>query len=92
MPMTKEQQVEVTKLEQQLWVSEPERRRAAMADGHYQVAEEDGIDLDMDELNKALLADGLPPFATLAEVRQAAQKFQTFEAEVALAIMKPPTH
>jgi hypothetical protein len=73
-------------------MTEGARKRAALAAGYCEVAEQDGLLLDLNELNKQLLADGLQPFANMGEVLQAAQEWRVFEAQATLTITKPPTH
>jgi antitoxin component of RelBE/YafQ-DinJ toxin-antitoxin module len=55
--------------------------RAALAAGHFEIAEQDGLPFDLDRLNKELLEKGLEPFTAMSEVLQAVKEWQTFQAQ-----------
>jgi hypothetical protein len=55
--------------------------RAALAAGHFDIAEQDGLPFDLDRLNKELLEKGLEPFTAMSEVLQAVKEWQTFQAQ-----------
>ena len=55
--------------------------RAALAAGHFEIAEQDGLPFDLDRLNKELLEKGLEPFTAMSEVLQAVNEWQRFQAQ-----------